>query len=111
MEKKTIPEQLTVVDILKMIWRTLILVGFLGLVLFIIFGTSYIDFEFFVVLVVIFEGLLILVRIFRLKERNQISRVNIFVSTVVGTLITSGATALFLFLFIFIGVSTGFLAQ
>ena len=106
-----IPTDLRVRDVLKKIWRNLVLVGFLGAALFLKFSTSYIEFEFLVALLVLFEGALILIRILSLRERSHISKGKIAVSTIVGTLITSGATALLFFLFIIIGVFTGFLAQ
>jgi hypothetical protein len=98
---KTTLENLTVKDILKRIWRNLVLIILLGMVFFL---SSIIPFKVGygtkIVLIVFFQGILILIRINSLMMGNRISKDTIIASTIIGTLITSGATAIIVFLIV-----------
>jgi hypothetical protein len=104
MNEKAISEQLTAIEILEKVWRWLVLVSFLGA------GTIFIidiDFQLLMGLIVIFEGAMNFFRIFNLSKKHDISRGNMAISTIIGTLITSGATGLFVYLFIIISLLAG----
>ena len=92
-------------DILQKIWLTLVLVSFLGVPSVILFsGILEGDITMPIVLTGIIEGLLILVRVFILRRRYQISKDNIIAITLAGTLITTVATILLVTLLIIIGI-------
>ena len=104
MDEKAIPEQLTTIEILEKIWRWLVLVSFWGAgMIFII----HIDFQLLIGLIVIFEGAMNFFRIFNLSKKHNISRGNMAIGTIIGTLITSGATGLFVYLFIIFSLLAG----
>lgn len=105
-------EQLDISDIMKMMRRTWILVGIVGLVLIVFSNVfSNLEFSFSFVIIGLGGGLITLIRLRSLKAEGNVSQRTVVMSTILGAIITAICTGLFLYIFIIVGVTTGFLAQ